>query len=151
MYIRIAQKNPVEDYSVPGWAPNSIIIENTTAFQQNKDAETIIAELEERGLVVEFTAEDLEKAIENNADELPQIHFGAVATFEAPSIEDWLSEYYNDLERMGYFSDGQLLEDMRIWEVKGQVKEVDDMEGVYIIAEDAVDITEKVSACLKKF
>jgi hypothetical protein len=143
MYIRIAKKNPKEDYSVPGWAPNSVIIENTNAFA-TQDAEAIIEELEEKGLVVEFTAEELQQAIEDDTvDELPQIHFGAVATFKVNSIEEWLENHYNDLERMGYFTDGQLLEGMHIWEVFGEEKDVDDMEGVYIIVEDAKDITEE--------
>lgn len=144
MYIRIAKKNPVEDYSVPGWAPNSIIIENTNAFAA-QDAESIIEELEEKGLVVEFTAEELQQALENDTvDELPQIHFGAVATFKADSIKEWIKNHYDDLERMGYFDGKELLEDMRIWEVFGEEKDVDDFEGVYVIAKDSKDITEEV-------
>ncbi|HHV75521.1 MAG TPA: hypothetical protein GXX41_12985 [Thermoanaerobacterium sp.] len=144
MYIRIAKKNPVEDYSVPGWAPNSVIIENTNAFG-TQDAEAIIEELEEKGLVVEFTKEELQQAIENDTvDELPQIHAGAVCCYKVNNLEEWLEKHYDDLERMGYFTNGVLAEDMRIWEVFGKEKDVDDIEGVYIVVEDAKDITNEI-------
>lgn len=151
MYIRIAIKNPVEDYSVPGWAPNSIIIENTNAFAL-QDAKAIIDELEEKGLVVEFTREELQQALQNDtADELPQIHAGAVCCFKVDSVEEWLEEHYADLERMGYFSDGHLADDMRVWEVFGQEKDTDDIEGVYVVVKNVKDITEEVLKALKNF
>jgi hypothetical protein len=153
MYIRIAKKNPKKDYSVPGWIPNNMLVGYFENNLDNPTSQNIIEALKEDGWIVPFSTEELEKALGNDEalDSLPKIHVGAVCCFKADSIEEWIENYHNDLERMGYFHKKELLAEMRVWEVFGKEKDVDDMEGVYVIAKDAKDITEEVLKALKKF
>ena len=144
MYIRIADKNPMKDVSVPGWAPNSVIIQNAAKYDNEGKIiiDGIIDGIEENGLVVEFTQDELETALQQGTvDSLPQIHAGSVCCFETDSIEDWLNDCVPDLERMGYdINDPNL----RIWQVWGEEKDVADFEGTYVVPEKSEDITEKI-------
>lgn len=172
MYIWVAAKNPLEDNSVPGWMPNygiichskyaNIIHEIPYANLQNMVMrnyilhylELLIEDIEDKGLVVPFTAEELMWAItegEEAINALPQIHAGAVCCYEVDSVEEWVELYLVDLERIGYFEDGELSEGMRIWQVWGKIKDIDDMEGVYIIPTDAKDITEEAMQIIYKY
>ena len=150
MYIRIASKNPILDHSVPGWAPNSVIIEQLC--HGLNDPQQMIEFLEAAGWVVEFTATQLAEAMQHNTlNLLPQLYVDAVCCFEADSIEEWARLYAEDLVRMGYItSAGNLAEpDLRVWQVEGDIIDVEDCEGIYVKAVNARDITDKALEALK--
>lgn len=152
-YIRVARKNPTEDQSVVGWAPNSVHVEQAPSYEEyedEQDVDAIIEELEDRGMIVGFSGEDLQEALDNDTvDDLPQLKVGGVASFEAESLDDWVEINLPALESMGYFRNGQLDQDagfgegeMKIWALNGEDQDIEDIEGVYVKAEEAVDITE---------
>jgi len=144
MFIRVAKKNPTQDFSVPGRAPNSIIIKQV--YWRPTDPQEIINRLLRAGWVVKFTAAELAEALEAGdaaVDALPQLHVDGVCCFEADSIEEWARECSDALFRMGYITPfGDLTEpDLRVWVVEGDPIDIEDYEGVYVKSRSAKDIT----------
>lgn len=149
LFIRIAKKNPLEDYSVPGWSPNSVIIENLFL----DDPKAILKELKKRHYIVRFSEEQLSEALKTNTlDKLPQLYVDGVCCFQAESIKDWAETYGDDLYRMGYINkDGTLVDDtLKVWLVEGiPIPDIEDVEGIYVKPTKVKDITKEAIEILK--
>jgi hypothetical protein len=170
-YYRVAQKNPLNDFSIPGWAGSAFLVERERdrieeeCGRRGQDlpdakalAHLIVNGLEKQNFVVEFAESTLARHLaQGTLDKMrpTSIHARGVCCYAADDLEEWARHYAPDLAHTGYLDENFQLrkkpdfdKDLRVWEIEGNDDDMGDFDGDYVIPRSVRDVTSEAQKAL---